>query len=69
MCRRYTYFGTKDRDVYQLWVKRNKEAAKAFCLKLLEKLKMVKNESVIDACDMITLDIEQKFLSTPNSAN
>jgi energy-coupling factor transporter ATP-binding protein EcfA2 len=69
MCSRKNFFGPKDKNVYQLWVKRNTDAAKAFCLKFLEKLKMVKNDSVIDAADQITLAIEQKFASTPNSTN
>lgn len=69
MCRRHAFFGIKDKNVYQLWVSRNKATAKAFCLKFLEKLKMVKNESVIDAFDVITLDIEQKFSSAPNATN
>ena len=69
MCRRGNFFGSKDRNVYQLWVKHNNDAAKAFCLKFLEKLKMVKNESVIDAYDQIAHTIEQKFPSAPNATN
>lgn len=69
MCRRNTFFGSKDKKVYQLWVKHNKDAAKAFCLKFLEKLKMVKNDSVIDAAVQIALAIEQKFPSASNSTN
>ena len=64
-CRRGNFFGSKDKNVYQLWAKHNKDTVKVFCLKFLETLKKVGNNSVIDSFDQIGLAIEQKFPSEP----
>jgi energy-coupling factor transporter ATP-binding protein EcfA2 len=60
MCHNKKYFGANNKKVFQLWAKRNKDVIQPFCLKFLEALKKVRNDSVID---QLKHDIEHKFES------